>query len=209
MPVRPDRNQIPTIRQGIDRFLLHCEAAGQKSLKDHISVLRGTTGRVTGKAAKGPALAQSELGGLRFDRATAEDIDRWFLARVPVSLAPATRKRARSIQRQLVRYAIGQGWAEERLLACCPTLPDSEPRSEWLYPEEVDVLARVLLADGTIDPYERFLYEVALDAGARCEELCALRRSDADRRAGVLRIRGGKGRGTGKDRTIPVTDAFL
>lgn len=123
MPVRPDRNQIPTIRQGIDRFLLHCEAAGQKSLKDHISVLRGTNGRVTGQAAKGPALAQSELGGLRFDRATAEGFDRWFLSRVPVGLAPATRKRARSIQRQLVRYAIGQGWADERLLACCPTLP--------------------------------------------------------------------------------------
>ena len=85
MPVRPDRNQIPTIRQGIERFLLHCEAAGHKSLKDHISVLRGTYGRVTGQAAKGPALAQSELGGLRFDRATAESFDRWFLARVPVS----------------------------------------------------------------------------------------------------------------------------
>ena len=42
MPVRPDRNQIPTIRQGIDRFLLHCEADGQKSLKEDISVLRGT-----------------------------------------------------------------------------------------------------------------------------------------------------------------------
>lgn len=97
--------------------------------------------------------------------------------------------------------AIGQGWADERLLACCPTLPDSEPRSEWLYPEEVDALARVLLADRTIDPYERFLYEVPLDTGARCEELCALRRSHADRRAGVLRIRG-KGRGIGKDRTI-------
>jgi hypothetical protein len=80
MPVRPDRNQIPTIRQGVGRFLLHCEAAGQKSLKDHISVLLGTNGRVTGQAAKGPALAQSELGGLRFDRATAEGFDRWFLA---------------------------------------------------------------------------------------------------------------------------------
>ena len=108
-----------------------------------------------------------------------------------------------------MRYAIGQGWAEERLLACCPTLPDSEPRSEWLYPEEVDNLAQVFLVDGTIDPYERFMYEKTLDAGAHCEELCALRRSDADRRAGELRIRGGKGRGTGKDRTIPVTDAFL
>lgn len=160
------------------------------------------------QGAKGPALAQSELGGLRFDRATPEDFDRWFLHRVPLDLAPATRKRNRSIQRQLITYAIGQGWAEERLLACCPTLPDSEPCSAWLYPEEVAALNAVLAVDGSVDPYERFMYDTVLDTGVRCEELCAFRRSDADRRAGVVRVRG-KGRGDGKDRTIPVDDVFF
>jgi hypothetical protein len=96
MPVRSDVRQIPIVRGAVEMSLLHCEAAGKKSLRDHISVLRGAEGRVVGRAAAGSAVAQSQLGELRVDRVGAEDLIRWFLSRVPTSLAPATRKKCGS-----------------------------------------------------------------------------------------------------------------
>jgi hypothetical protein len=106
MPVRSDKIHIPIIRDAATGFVLHCEAAGKKSPKDHRSLLLGATGRVVGRAAAGPALAQSELGGLRCDRVTVKGMDRWFLIRVPLCQADATRKKARSIQRQFVTHIV-------------------------------------------------------------------------------------------------------
>ena len=97
MAVRADKRNIPIGRDAAASFVLHCEAAGKKSLKDHRSLLLGAAGRVVGRAAPGPAFAQSELGGIRCDRLTCEGMDRWFLVRVPVDLAPATRKKNLSI----------------------------------------------------------------------------------------------------------------
>src|SRR4051812_30745504 len=93
--------QIPTVRQAVDTVLVSRTAGGIKSHADFISALKGTSGRVVGRVAAGPALGQSELGGLRFDRISVEQLDRWFLARFPLTLAPDTRKRGMSALRQL------------------------------------------------------------------------------------------------------------
>src|SRR5262245_722991 len=68
MPIRSDKRNIPTVAEGVERYLQHRRVARIKSIRDEISVLQGPRGRVVGKAASGPALAKSELGPIRMDR---------------------------------------------------------------------------------------------------------------------------------------------
>ena len=119
MAVTKPKSQIPTVAQAVQRFR---DVKGlTQRVVEHRSVLQGPkTKRVTGRRASGTALAASNLGGLRFDRVTASDFSAWFGERHPAEMAADSKKRGRSSLKQLLDYAIANGWADETVLTALP-----------------------------------------------------------------------------------------
>jgi site-specific recombinase XerD len=208
MPIRADKRNIPTVARAVDYFLEREEAARKKDLRNLRSVLKGPTERVVGKKAAGTALANSELGKLPCYRITALEMTRWFQVRHPEHLAPATVKRGMSAMRTFVAFSIRQGWMDDNVMEACFSVPDSNPRREWLHPEQHDAISRLVEETDELDGYERFAYAVLGDLGVRTEEAAHLRANDLDTRTKTVRVVG-KGRGEGKERRIPVDDVIV
>lgn len=208
MAIRPDKRNIPIVARAVDYFLEREEAARKKDLRNLRTVLKGAAGRVVGKRAAGPALANSELGNLPCYRVTSIEITRWFRARHPEHLAPATVKRGMSALRGFLTFCISQGWMDESVLAACFSVPDSNPRREWLHPEQHDAISDLVERTDVLDDYERFVYGILGDLGVRTDEATGLRASHLDPRSRVVRVVG-KGRGQGKERSIPVDDVII
>ena len=143
MAVTKPKSQIPTVAQAVQRFR---DVKGlTQRVVEHRSVLQGPkTKRVTGRRASGTALAASNLGGLRFDRVTASDFSAWFGERHPAEMAADSKKRGRSSLKQLLDYAIANGWADETVLTALPKTKASPPRREWLRPEQVAAFCNVI-----------------------------------------------------------------
>ncbi|HEU4657960.1 MAG TPA: tyrosine-type recombinase/integrase [Capillimicrobium sp.] len=197
-----------TVSQAVDLFLRSVEVNRPKSVKDHRTVLKGAQHRVIGKAAAGPALAESRLAKLPIRRTTAADFRDWFLDRHPHSLAAATRKRGMSSMRSFLNFVVVSGWGDGSLLTACESFSRIQPCHEWLRPEQVKALS-ALVREPEFDPYEQFDYETYLATGVRAMERCELRLDDLDPFDRVLTIRRGKGRNDGKWRQIPVDDLFM
>ena len=207
MAVTALKRNIPTVAEAIEEFVsVHQHRRG---VREHISVLVGPrTGRVTGRKAAGPTLARSNLGGLRFDRVTGPEFAAWFHERHPAGLAASTLKRGRSSLRQLLLYAIENGWADEAVLASLPRVSPSPPQRDWLRPEQVSALDALVEKSDKLTPQQRFMWRCLLNAGLRPEELVRLKPQNlnpTDRTLTVI----GKGRGDGKLRTIPVSQEFM
>ena len=204
MAVTKPKSQIPTVAQAVERFL------NKKGLTQrvvvHRSVLQGPkTKRVTGRRASGTALAASNLGGLRFDRVTGDDFAAWFGERHPAEMAADSKKRGRSSLTQLLDYAIASGWADATVLAALPKVVASPPRREWLRPQQVAALCRVIEGSRLTDE-QRFLWSCLLNMGVRTAELVALKANDLNAIDCTVKV--GKGEGNGKLRHIPVSTAF-
>jgi site-specific recombinase XerD len=208
MFVRPDKRNIPTVARAVDYFLEREEAARKKDLGNLRSVLKGPRERVIGKKAAGPALANSELGKLPCYRITSLELTRCFQQRHPAHLAPATVKRGMSTMRSFLSFCVKQRWMDEEVLEACFSVPDSNPRREWLHPEQHDAISLLVEKTEELDDYQRFAYRLLGDLGLRTEEATTLRTSSLDPRAKVVRVVG-KGRGEGKERSIPVDDVII
>lgn len=204
MAVRNDTRNIPTTKVGVERFLRWLQAEGDKDLPNHRSVLLGSD-RVVGRKASGPALARSELGGLRLSRVTQWDLSDWFEDRHEDS-GPATRRRGRASLRKFIKYCTNSRWMDPRMIEFFPALPKPDSERTWLHPEQVVALAE-LMWDERFDDYDRFAFDVMLGSGVRPSEQIKLREGDLDPREHVLRVRG-KGRADGKLRAIPVGPKF-
>ena len=207
MAVRTDIRNIPTVADAVEHYIRHRRVAGIKSIKDEISVLQGPAGRVVGKAAAGPALAKSQLGGLRMDRLEAHDVTEWFQTRHPEHLGRAMKKRGMSSVRGFLNYAVGQGWVHERVLAACVSLPAPNASRDWLRPEQLVAISD-LVESGPFDSYQRFAFMSLRETGARAAETVAMQPMAMSRREGVLHVVG-KGAGEGKQRSIPVGPDYL
>ncbi|HEX8105750.1 MAG TPA: site-specific integrase [Solirubrobacteraceae bacterium] len=202
---RNSRRAVPTTAEAVDFFLAHCE--GQKSVKDHISVLRGTDGRRRGRKPAGPALAKSHIGAEPLNRTTEQDFTRWFNQRHPDDLAPSTKKRGMSTMATFLDYCFSQGWVDASVLAAKRHMPASEPAREWLHPEQVQALQPIIYSD-EFDEYERFAWEAYISTGMRAFELPQARAKDLSHRSKLLHVPEGKGRGRGKSRDIPTDQTF-
>lgn len=112
-----------------------------------------------------------------------------------------------STLRNFLAYSASQGWVDDSVLVACFTVADSEPRREWLHPEQV-VGLDALVQSSAFDEYQRFAWYVLLCTGVRSAELVKLQPRDLDRRERVLNVVG-KGRGEGKKREIEVDDEFI
>jgi site-specific recombinase XerD len=205
MAVTQPKSQIPTVAQAVELFL-NKKGLTQRVV-EHRSVLQGPkTKRVTGRRASGTALACSNLGGLRFDRVTGDDFAAWFGERHPAEMAADSKKRGRSSLKQLLDYAIASGWADPTVLAALPTVKASPPRREWLRPEQVAALCRVIEGSRLTDE-QRFMWSCLLNTGVRVAELVALRADDLNAIDCTVKVIG-KGEGDGKLRHIPVSTTF-
>ena len=207
--IRTDKQSIPVLRVGIERFIERDEIAGKKDVRNTRSLLLGSSGRVVGKAAAGPAFAQTEFGNIRMDRLQAHDFTRMFGLRVPEqTMAPATRKRAMSDMSRLIEYGIQQQWLNDHVAgAIIKNMPDSPPANDWLYPEQVDAISALLDTSDVFDDYVCFAHDLSLAVGTRTFETVSLKRSALDPRSNRVTVIG-KGRGAGKKRWITVDDAF-
>lgn len=205
MSVTSIRRDIPTVAQAVERFVNKCQQ--QRGVKEHISTLRGPkTGRVTGKKAAGPTLANSELGPLRFDRVSGDQFAAWLFARHPDTQAASTRKKGRSSLRRFLMFAIESGWADSTVLAALPSATASPPREEWLRPEQLVVLDG-LVTEAEFEADQRFIWLTLVNTGMRTAEVVALRPRALNPTDGTLSVVG-KGRGDGKLRTIPISVEF-
>jgi site-specific recombinase XerD len=208
MPIRPDKRNIPTVTRSVDFFIDRERAARKKDIRNLISVLKGPDERVRGKEAAGPALAKSELGQLPCYRVTDSHMSGWFAARHPEYLAPATVKRGMSATRGYLNFCVRQGWMDESVLEACFSAPDSNPRREWLHPEQLDAMSTLVERSDAFDEYERFAFSLLRDLGPRTEEARTIRAHQLDPRTKTVTVVG-KGRGDGKERGIPVDDAII
>lgn len=143
----------------------------ERSKREYESALLGTTTKVVGKAAAGPALAKSHLGVLRVDRLTAALLGLWFEQRFPEYLAKSTRKKGMIALRHFVNFCIAQGWADESLRQACRSMPSSEARRTWLHPEVVQAWGRI--AKEVLDEWRFFAWFVLLSTGVRVSEAAA------------------------------------
>jgi len=201
-----DRNI--TVRACIDAFLLQRQASGHKSVRDDRTVLVGPGQRVTGKRSAGPSLAQTELAHLPIRRLTAQDFRLWFDARHPEWMAASTRKRGMSTMRQFLDFVVRNGWGDLTLMAACSRTAASEARRDWLRPEQIPALTR-LMQDPRFDDYDRFGFETLLRTGVRISEFVVLRANDLNLQEETLTVRRGKGRGDGKHRYVPVDAEYV
>jgi integrase len=205
MSVTAIRRDIPTVAQAVERFISKCQQ--QRGVKEHISTLRGPkTGRVTGKKAAGPTLANSELGPLRFDRVSGDQFAAWLFTRHPDTQAASTRKKGRSSLCRFLTFAIASGWAESTVLAALPSATASPPREEWLRPEQLVALDG-LVTGAEFDDDQRFMWRTLVNTGMRTAEVVGLRPGALNPTDGTLSVLG-KGRGDGKLRTIPISVEF-
>lgn len=207
MAIRHDKGSIPTLAVGIQRFLKHERAAGKKDVRNVASILLGPE-RVVGKAAAGPAFAQTEYGKLRMYRLEAHHFTEMFERRLPLDLAPATRKRGMSAMATFLDYSISQGWFDDHVRTAVTTIPDSSPRREWLFPEQSVALTDLIADCERFDDYDEFAYDCSLSLGTRTFETADLTRDNYDPRMERVKIPHGKGRGAGKERYVPADDAF-
>jgi site-specific recombinase XerD len=207
--IRSDKQNIPTLREAVAEFVRAQQAVGRKSVKDHISVLQGATHRVVGKKAAGTALSNSQFGLLRCDRIEAHDLLDWFWQRHD-GLAAATLKRGMSSLRGLVKYSIGQGYMDERVLhgLMDVRVSDSPAGKDWLYPERLVALSDLVEGSDEFDDYERFEWNVLFGLGTRSAETVSLQPRSLDAHKRVVTVRG-KGSGDGKEREIPVDDELI
>jgi integrase len=196
------RSEIPTVLKAVRACLAAMQVA-KRSKREYESALLGAAEITIGREAAGPALGRSHLATLRVDRLTAELLAQWFNQRFPEHLAKSTRKKGMIGLRHFVKYCISQGWADQSLLAACPSMPSSKPRREWLHPEVVVAFSRV--AKDVLDEWRYFAWFVLLSTGVRVEEIGRLRRSDLNARTKTLTVTG-KG---DKTREVPVDDEFI
>jgi integrase len=208
MPIRSDKRNIPTVARAVDHFLEREEAARKKDLANLRSVLKGPRERVVGKKGAGPALANSELGKLPCYRVTSIEMTRWFQQRHPAHLASATVKRGMSTMRSFLRFCVKQRWMDEAVLDACFSVPDSNPRTEWLHPEQLDAISLLVERTDEIDSYDRFAFETLRDLGVRTDEPRRMLANHLDPRAKIVTVIG-KGRGAGKRRNVPVDDVII
>jgi integrase len=121
------------------------------------------------------------LGDQRIAAMTTERLDDFYLALEREGLAPATVARLHGCLRAAFAQAVRWDWLERNPAVGCrlPEIPNPEPVSPA--PEQVRELLRA-----APDDLAAFL-RVAAVTGMRRGEACALRRSDVDLDAGVVR----------------------
>jgi len=94
------------------------------------------------------------------------------------------------------------------VLQACFSVPDSNPRREWLHPEQLDGISTLVELCEELDGYDKAVFGFLRDYGVRTDEATRVRANDLDPRAKVLRVLG-KGRGQGKERSIPADEAMI
>ena len=142
------------------------------------------------------------LSGRGLQGARRLDVTGFLAAEVMVGRQPRTSARRLSALRRFYRYLLAQGGLAEDPTEGVegPRLGVSLPRS--LSEEEVE---RLLAAPGDRTPEaqrDRAMLEVLYATGLRVSELVALRLSEIDSQAGIVRIVG-KG---GRERLVPLGD---
>ena len=55
--------------------------------------------------------------------------------------------------RSYLRFTVGEGWVDESVLQACFSVPDSNPRTEWLHPEQLDAISTLVELSEELDAY--------------------------------------------------------
>jgi site-specific recombinase XerD len=110
--------------------------------------------------------------------------------------------------RSYLRFTVGEGWMDESVLQACFSVPDSNPRREWLHPEQLDAISTLVELSEELADYEKAGFGFLRDYGVRTDEAIRMRAHHLDPRAKLLKVVG-KGRGEGKERSIPADDAMI
>jgi integrase len=131
------------------------------------------------------ARIRPKLGHIKLSKLNAEALDQAYREWLAEGLSAATVHKYHSILSAACRQAVKWGWIDS-----APTVratPPSPARKEMVVPtpERLSALLKVAESD---DPVTATAVALAALTGARRGELCALRWSDVDLKAGSLRI---------------------
>lgn len=136
---------------------------------------------------------------------TAAMVDEHLAGLMP-ALSPSTVNKVRGVGRQAVADAQARRlWAGHNPFALVKRQREPRRRYEQL------TLAELALVQAQLRPDRRRLFRVSLHLGMRTGELLALRKSDVDFTAGVVRVHRSHGRDTtktGKERVLPILAAI-
>lgn len=193
----PGKDHRLTIEQAITSYIAHHHSAGHeaKTLQWHQTALG---------QFREYLLVERHL--LHVRQITEADLQGWFafLAQTPTE---AGKPRAASTIETYARSARAFcTWLVQRgNLSCSPVSEESFPRASVPLPSLVqpDVFEQVIQAafpqDGssrakkTVDR-DRAILRVLFDTGISVKEVCSLRANDVDRKTGMVRVRGRRGR---------------
>lgn len=95
--------------------------------------------------------------------------------------------------RRYFRWLVGKGEIKESPMRLMQEPKISETMAKVLTEDEVKKLLRACAGSLWVDKRDRALIRLAVDAGLRRTELADLRLDDVDPRAGIVRVRRGKG----------------
>ncbi|MGD0322058.1 MAG: site-specific integrase [Acidimicrobiales bacterium] len=168
-----DRTKV-TVGQLLDRWLAHIEAVGKARPKTVCEYRRKIDGRIR------PA-----LGDVRLNRLEPDTLDAWYQRWLAEGLSPSTVRIYHSILSASCHQAVKWGWLDRAPTdrASAPT-----PRSPTMKVPTPAQLSALVKSAERADPVLAAAIALAALTGARRGELVALRWSDIDLEAGLVRI---------------------
>jgi integrase/recombinase XerD len=150
--------------------------------------------------------AHLEAAGVRRPREVAREHVRDFARALEADgLAPRSRARALVSLRRWLRFLAARGGLRGDPLAGLETPRQPRALPRLLRPDETEALIAAAAPDGPLGLRDRAMLEVLYGAGLRVSELVGLPLSALQRRAGLVRVAGKRGR----ERLVPLGEPAL
>src|SRR4051812_29509553 len=109
-------SQIPTAAEAARRYYNFQKSNGYKSLKDVKSLIGGRP--LTRRSGVQPKVGAfgDHFGATPMHRVETDELNQWFVLRVPPERSPAFRKKVKSFLSGFLHYCHSQGWISAALL---------------------------------------------------------------------------------------------
>lgn len=188
----PIRDATATLAAVVERWIVTSLAA---------SDLRTTTRENYATVAR-KHLAAAPVGNIRLDRLRASDVEKLLARMRDGGLAASTRRSVHARLHAVLESAVRDGLVARNVAAAVKRPAPERQEARYLTPDEVKRLLEAAVDDRLLP-----LFVLLLGTGLRRGEALALRWSDTDLDAGLVRVRGTLSRvAEGLVRTEPKTD---
>jgi integrase len=201
------RHRRRTVAQAVAEYL--AEKAldiKESSMKTYRSTLQGSDN--PGRPAAGTPLARCWLSKRDVSSVTVAEWKRWFQERCPETMSTDAHRRNAVIFSGFLEHAVRRGWISPVALEAKRRGKHGESNRNWLRPEPLRLINRVVDESDALDDYRRFQWQVLACTGARTFEVPPMQRQHLNVATLTLHVPAGKGERGGKPRDIPTDEKF-